>query len=46
MVASGEVKAHSKRFAQGTEEMINKLGALVASDMIEDSMLGEDMKDE
>jgi hypothetical protein len=46
MIASGEVKTHSKCFAQGTEEVINKLGALVAGNMVGDSVLGEDVKDE
>jgi hypothetical protein len=44
MIASGEVKTHSKCFAQGTEEVINKLGAPVTSDMVRDSVLGEDVK--
>jgi hypothetical protein len=46
MIARGEVNLHVQHLSEGSEEMGNKLGSAVTSDMRRDSMLGEYMDDE
>jgi hypothetical protein len=46
MIARGEVNLHVQRLSEGSEEVGNKLGSTVTSDMRRDSMLGEYMDDE
>jgi hypothetical protein len=46
MIAQGEVNLHVQCLPKGLEEVGNKLGFAVASDMQWDSVLGEYMDDE
>ena len=46
MISGGEVKADTEEFAKSLEEVVNKFGAPIGSDMGGDSMLGKDMSDE
>ncbi len=46
MISGSEVKFHVKGFSKGTCKLGDKLGATVRSDVIRDTMLGENMNDE
>jgi hypothetical protein len=46
MIARGEVNLHVQHLSKESEEAGNKLGSVVASNMQQDSMLGEYMDDE